>query len=204
MRIIDTAMMIISRQGYAGTKLDDVAAHMQMTRGAIYGHFSTKAKLYEEILRYSQAPLYRLLEDAKADLRPADGVIYRFMVNWLQLLDRDPRHRASTEIFLNKSEMTDELDTVVQREMQLTRDMISGIGQIVRRGIDEGDIRASVQPRRAAISVYAQLMGLMQTWLFNPRLFSLRNHAEAMVQAFVQGLFRVEVNGLVSEQKAQA
>jgi AcrR family transcriptional regulator len=47
--ILDAALRRFAERGYAGTALEDVAADIQVTRGAVYHHFTSKKALFEAV-----------------------------------------------------------------------------------------------------------------------------------------------------------
>ena len=47
--LLDAATRRFAELGYAGTTLEDVAADIQATRGAVYHHFSSKRALFEAV-----------------------------------------------------------------------------------------------------------------------------------------------------------
>lgn len=47
--ILDAAMRRFAERGYANTALEDVAADIQVTRGAVYHHFTSKKALFEAV-----------------------------------------------------------------------------------------------------------------------------------------------------------
>ncbi|HEY0454307.1 TetR/AcrR family transcriptional regulator [Actinophytocola sp.] len=47
--LLDAATRRFAELGYAGTSLEDVAADIQATRGAVYHHFSSKRALFEAV-----------------------------------------------------------------------------------------------------------------------------------------------------------
>ncbi len=49
-RLLLAALNVFSRQGYDATRLEDIAAEAEVTRGAIYHHFGGKAELYNEMV----------------------------------------------------------------------------------------------------------------------------------------------------------
>lgn len=49
-RILDSAAVVFSRQGFNGTSIDNVMEHAGLTRGAFYKHFASKSELYSEAL----------------------------------------------------------------------------------------------------------------------------------------------------------
>lgn len=187
-RIIDVAMEMMAERGYSGTRLNDVAKAMNLTRGAIYGHFPSKAALYREILSYSQKPLYGVLKRALESEADGPTTVRTFMQEWLSLLFTDLRHRHSTEIFLNKSEMIEEVKDVFEYEKKLSSDMIAGLESIIEKAIQRGEFHEDNDAGLAAVQVYGQVMGLMQCWLFNPDLYDMERMQEALVENFLKML----------------
>jgi AcrR family transcriptional regulator len=47
--LVDAAEALFTAQGYAGTSLDAIVADAQVTKGALYHHFSGKAALFEAV-----------------------------------------------------------------------------------------------------------------------------------------------------------
>lgn len=49
-RILESAAVLFSQQGFNGTSIDTVMEHAGLTRGAFYTHFTSKSELYSEAL----------------------------------------------------------------------------------------------------------------------------------------------------------
>lgn len=49
-RILESAAVLFSRQGFDGTSIDNVMEHAGLTRGAFYTHFASKSELYADAL----------------------------------------------------------------------------------------------------------------------------------------------------------
>jgi AcrR family transcriptional regulator len=49
--IVDAAMRVLARQGYARTSLMDIAAEVGMSKGAVHYHFPTKEALMGQVLQ---------------------------------------------------------------------------------------------------------------------------------------------------------
>src|SRR3954464_11726349 len=47
--LVEAATRRFAEHGYAGTALEDVAADIQATRGAVYHHFANKTALFEAV-----------------------------------------------------------------------------------------------------------------------------------------------------------
>ncbi|MGW4469964.1 TetR/AcrR family transcriptional regulator [Nonomuraea sp. NPDC004354] len=67
--LLEAARRRFAEQGFAGTALEDVAADIQATRGAVYHHFANKTALFEAVLdRLETEMIHRVIESsARAD-----------------------------------------------------------------------------------------------------------------------------------------
>jgi AcrR family transcriptional regulator len=61
--ILGEAGRLFARDGYAGTRLDDVAAAAHVTKPMVYRHFESKKTLYLALLDKHEADLPTFLED---------------------------------------------------------------------------------------------------------------------------------------------
>jgi TetR/AcrR family acrAB operon transcriptional repressor len=200
--VIDAALRLFSQRGYSGTTFRAIAEEAGCSRGPIYWHFANKKELFEEILSFSQRPLEQLVVNDLDLTRPRETA-RAFAERWLTLLIDDPYFRQSFEIFLNKTEFTDEMVETISRERALTDSLVSNFALLVsavrqlkgkepnnrgdpRRGAPEGSAHV------VALSMYAYLMGITQTWLFNSDIVSLAQAKDQIVNHFCMLLEQVE------------
>ena len=57
--LVEAATRRFAEHGYAGTALDDVAADLQATRGAVYHHFASKAALFHAVFDELESGMIR-------------------------------------------------------------------------------------------------------------------------------------------------
>ncbi len=62
-RILDAALKIFARNGYAGTRLDDIAEEVGIRRPSLFHHFKDKATLYKAVWN-------KAMEEQDAKLAP--------------------------------------------------------------------------------------------------------------------------------------
>jgi len=174
-QIIHSALSLFSQNGYTNTTLANIAAHAGFSRGPIYWHFKNKDELFEAVLRLSQDPLAELVETSRQASGSLLKAIDYFCDCWLRWLVTDAGYRQSFEIFLNKTELTNNLDRTLKKERELTNNLIGVLSDLVSRGQQNGEIRKDYPAKKLGLMCYTQLMGTTQAWLFSPRLFDLEN-----------------------------
>lgn len=52
-RILQSAAILFTRQGFDGVSIDAVMKHAGLTRGAFYAHFTSKSELYTQAIRFA-------------------------------------------------------------------------------------------------------------------------------------------------------
>ncbi|MBE0690797.1 MAG: TetR family transcriptional regulator, partial [Anaerolineae bacterium] len=62
--VLAAALKVFSRQGYAATRLEEIADEAGVTRGAIYWHFKNKADLYIELQYRAAERVERVIAEA--------------------------------------------------------------------------------------------------------------------------------------------
>ncbi|MGH3368115.1 MAG: TetR/AcrR family transcriptional regulator [Nocardioidaceae bacterium] len=66
--LLDAATTLFFERGFGGTALADVATAAQVTRGAVYHHFTNKQDLFEAVLEELEATTKARVSAAAADL----------------------------------------------------------------------------------------------------------------------------------------
>ncbi|MDD6213167.1 MAG: helix-turn-helix domain containing protein [Clostridiales bacterium] len=62
-RILEEALKLFSRNGYSGTSMSDIANQLNITKGALYRHYSSKQAIFDSIVeKMSQLDLERAKE----------------------------------------------------------------------------------------------------------------------------------------------
>jgi AcrR family transcriptional regulator len=78
--ILDAALDLFSKHGFAAARLDDVANKAGVAKGTLYLYFPDKEALFEELLLSLAQPVLRRLEALSLDSsQPADLVLQRIL-----------------------------------------------------------------------------------------------------------------------------
>lgn len=177
LKVIEAALELFSKHGYSHTTLAMIASAAGFSRGPIYWHFKSKDELYSAVLHYSQEPLEQLVAQSMVQQETPLKAIEYLCQNWFALLLDNRWHRQSFEILLNKTELTAEMAGTVRRERKLTRLIVRSLTQLIDEGKRLGELPEQDSEQSATL-LYTSLMGVTHTWLFDPKLFSLKKNAE--------------------------
>ncbi|MDT7670746.1 MAG: TetR/AcrR family transcriptional regulator, cholesterol catabolism regulator [Pseudonocardiales bacterium] len=169
-RILDAAAKVLNRNGYAGTRLSDIAELAQVQAPALYYYFSSREELIEEVVTLGMARALEHVTEALAAL-PADA----------SRLDRiSAAVGAHLEVVLR---LSDYASAAIRNGPQLPTDLRERqlveqrtYGDVWRRLIDEaraaGEIHPDLDPRAARMLIIGGLNWATEWW--NPNRGSLR------------------------------
>jgi TetR/AcrR family acrAB operon transcriptional repressor len=186
--LLSAALKVFSRQGYAATRLEDIAEEAGVTRGAIYWHFKSKADLYIELQGRAAGKLMALVEAEFVCGGKALDILRRIMVRSWQYLEEDEEFRAVQELAILKTELLPELSEGMRAKIEGINSQMDQVEAVFSQAQAEGDFAPEISPRDAALGYTAMLNGMVINWLLAPHTFSIRDRAEAMADLFFRSL----------------
>jgi len=186
--VVSAALKVFSRQGYAATRLDDIADEAGVTRGAIYWHFKNKADLYTELQFRAAERLERVIAEAVEEGGREIDIMRRIMIRIWSYLEEDEEFRAVQELSMLKSELTPDLQDGMAQKLEGMRSQAAWLSESVRRAIEQGDIDPDLAVEEVARGYYAYLNGLVLMWVLDPSSFSIKASAPALAELFLRGL----------------
>jgi AcrR family transcriptional regulator len=181
-RILDAAAHVLSRKGYAGTRLADVAEYADLQTPAIYYHFESRDALIEEVMCAGIADMRRHLQKVLDELPDGTSSMDRILV----AVEEHLRHELETSDYAsawirNVAQIPDELRARARKEEL-------AYGRIWRELFDtaatDGQLRPDLNARYAQLLVIGALNWAAE-W-FDPRRTSVESvvrNAQAMVRA---------------------
>jgi TetR/AcrR family transcriptional regulator, cholesterol catabolism regulator len=168
-RILDAAAQVLSRRGYAGTRLTDVAEVAEIQAPAIYYYFPSRDDLVEEVMwsgiahltGYVQARLDRLPPGTVAMDR-IEAAVEAHLRCELEISD------AAAAAIRNAGQIPEEIRARYDVEANRYGDVWRKLFQDARR---DGEMRPELEPRAARMLVLGALNWAAEWW--NPRRESL-------------------------------
>ena len=191
--ILNASLKVFSTKGYARSRLEDVAKEAGVTRGAIYWHFDNKANLYSSaVIESVSGYRERLTDILQSDLSPLTK-IRTLMKEWLITLEEDEAYRTLVEMTLTKTEFDEQVLEGVKDWFGFVDRVQQAIVDLVREGIDAGEIDSRADPELAALALISYLNGIEETWFIQSMSngesrFSPARMADDFVEFILRGI----------------
>ncbi len=168
-RLLDAALGLFEAQGFDATTIDQIADRADVARQTVLNHYPAKKDFvaaWGERRRSELAALHEV---------PAESA-------------RDGLHRimsALAEINVREEKLTRQL-----REQRIVPQPVpEAMLQILRGGLERGEIAGSVSPRVGAEIVAAVYFDTVSRWLTGPEPgFDLRQELESRLDLLLNGL----------------
>ena len=92
--LIDAALAVFSRVGFAAAKIDDVAEEAGVSKGAVYLYFDSKEKLFEEMVKAKMSPILNEVAAILAQpyMTATDRLKAHMKFFYTKVLNSDRRH----------------------------------------------------------------------------------------------------------------
>ncbi|GAB2972129.1 TetR/AcrR family transcriptional regulator [Nocardioides montaniterrae] len=181
-RILDAAAEVLSKRGYAGTRLSDVAKVAELQAPAIYYYFPSREDLIEEVmwtgLADMRAHLTAELDKAPADASPMDRILIA--------VEAHLRHELAisdytTAAIRNAGQLPDSIrerhDAEAKKYGSVWRDLF-------KAAAEDGELRDDLDPYLAQMLVMGTINWAAEWWQPNRATI---DRVVANAQSYVRG-----------------
>lgn len=176
--LMRVAIKVFNENGYANTRLEDVAAAAGVSRGAIYYHFGSKAEIFKAIVFENKDQTMKLMietmENYNGNKREGLQKVFR---KYLTLIETNEFFR-DVETLVFKTELSGELKDVENLFKLLTSEGHGKLLETLKLGKEDGSIRKDIDIEAFAFSLLSYHYGIMTIWIMNKDLISLSEKAE--------------------------
>jgi TetR/AcrR family transcriptional regulator, transcriptional repressor for nem operon len=158
--IIEKTAPLFNVKGYDGTTLADLTQVTGLTKGALYGNFSSKDEIAEEAFRYSIAKVKRMIA-----LEVQTAVTYKTRL--IKLLDFFAAYVNKPPIpggcpLLNTAIEADDYRTSMRRVV--TTELlgtINFIADLLKKGVEVGEFSKTINPKSLAYTFFCSVEGAL-------------------------------------------
>jgi len=188
-KLLDSALTLFSKKGYALTTLDDIAKTADVTRGAVYWHFKNgKISLFEAIVIERARRIGSLWEKILAEKGSPITTLRRLLVRTLEYYEEDKDYAAVQEMLLFKTQMVPEMEESMKIKAMRIHMSIQSIADLMSQAKKDGSVRTGVDPKTAALAAYSLILGVAGNWLLDRSSFSIKASAGGIVETLLKGI----------------
>ena len=152
--VLDAALDLFIEQGFAQTRVEDIARRAGISKGAVYLYFPSKEAIIEGLVRRAVVPIaHSALEffDLDNDPRLVITMVLKMAAHRLS----DPKTTAIPKIIFREVKSFPELAQMYRREV--LDKVIPTVERLLARGIDQGYFRP-VDPHLTIRSIVGPLV----------------------------------------------
>ena len=183
-QIIEAAKNLITSKGMESVTIDAIAEEVGLTEGAIYRHFSSKHQILTLLIDDIEQSLMETVDNAKVEGAPALESLGRILE--AHLSDVEDR-RAVSFIVIAEAMGFDGTGLSPRVSLMLTH-YLDFIRNIFEEGIEDGSIRASVNPEAAATAFFGLIQSTATLWALNGYSALLAEWRVQMWDIFEKGI----------------
>ncbi|MFO1248002.1 MAG: TetR/AcrR family transcriptional regulator [Alphaproteobacteria bacterium] len=187
--ILQAALACFADKGFAGTRMDDIAARAGITKGTIYLYFDSKEAVFKALARQS---IGERIAAITAQLSGADGPApeqLRFVLTTLGYFASTKDEVVLAQVLLAEANNFPELAEFWRREI-----IARGLGLfsgIIQRGVARGEFRAVPPEHVARLCVAPLLVIILWRTLFarfDTEPYDYQGLVDTHVGVLLQGL----------------
>jgi AcrR family transcriptional regulator len=182
-RVLDAAGRCFARNGFARTRIEDVAAEARVSRALVHHHFGSKEALARQVQEHMLEEWSAAVEQAVAGARTAGDAL----AAWLRVNLTDLRRRPLLHAILADAAILASFEDSARRSMQEWRERLVAL---LRDGVARGEFRPDLDVESTAEVLRAMQVGMMQHLLSDEPYLDVsgERHLEAAARLLVAGL----------------
>lgn len=188
--ILEAALDVFVRQGFAATRIQDVAQAAGVTTGTLYLYFPGKEALFEAAVLAAMDRIFTPSEQrVEQHTGTAESLLVELMRRWWKAVALDPRLAAMPVLIEAESDRFPELarhyvDRVLERGCAMWQ-------RVLQRGIDRGEFRPHDTALAARLLIAPVLHASAHNWSlarFDERSRIGKDYLDLHLEVFLGGI----------------
>lgn len=167
-QVLDAAAACFARQGFHRTTMRDIVAEAELSPGAVYGYFASKAEIVEAIAAERHARERELIRRASTE-RDTAAILHRLARDFLgPLADPEERIRRRVGVQIWAEALRDpRLLKLVRRGIE---EPIGLLREVIREAQARGELPRDLEPEAAARTIVALFHGIILQRIWDSRV----------------------------------
>ena len=162
--ILAAALDEFSAQGFAATRLDDVARRAGVAKGTIYLHFQDKTALFQELVRTELSPMVAMLEAVPRLDLPVRAIAEKVADLFVHEV-YGTRRKDVIRLVLTEGTRFPEIAEFYYREV--VGRVIEAVRGLLQNAVDRGELKSDALVRFPQLIVAPGLTAIMWNGLFD-------------------------------------
>ncbi len=182
-QILDAALEIFVKKGYAETRMDDIVKSSGLSKGAIYHHYDSKKELFLELIDYWEAYYFPNILEKKYKNKTAAGKLREIAKDIISTF------KKKKYIFLAELEiwsLSNHDNTVRDKTRKLYTNLIVLFSDIIQNGIDKKEFK-NINVDIAALSIMTALQGVIWFSIFEDSKLSAEQYLTEVIEFIIHG-----------------
>jgi TetR/AcrR family fatty acid metabolism transcriptional regulator len=185
--LLDAAIHVFARKGYHASRVGDIAKEAGVSYGLLYHYFGSKEEVLETIFRETWTAMLESARSIESTDAPAREQVRKVAAVVLGSWKLNPDLiRVLIREVTRSPHIHEEIEEISQAFDVLER--------IVKRGLEEGEFRQSVEPRLASWVLYGAIEEILTGWVIEQPPAD-----DEEVAAAVRTVAEILCDGLVAE-----
>lgn len=144
--LLDAALTEFAAKGFAAARMEDIARHAGLSKGALYLYFESKEELFNALLESKAAPILDQLETSLAQSPDVKSAIKAFAKFAPTLIRETPMPSLIKILIGEGNQFPDITDfyrrTVIERALSSLAHLFASASDVDPRGADEPELAA--------------------------------------------------------------
>lgn len=183
-QIIESAIQVFTREGFAKTRMDDVAAEAGLSKGLLYWYFKSKEEIIIAIADLLFGAELHKLQNVMPDGQSARACLEHFLE--IYIVDLQAMLKVTPIIY--EFYALAFRNQAVRRAMQgYLHRFVAILEPVMQRGMDDGEFTPG-DARQITITIGATLEGTLLLWAYDPELVQAEEQLRAGMALLLKGL----------------
>ena len=161
--LLEAAIGVFVRQGYAATRIEDVASRAGVAKGTVYVYYKDKEALFQAAVRHLIGPAIETIEHAIDGFAGSSEDLVRLLLGTVYRRVVDTRAPALLRLLIAEGARFPELTRFYHREV-LSRAMAAW-SRVLARGVARGEFRPLAATQHPQIMMGPALAAAVWTTL---------------------------------------
>ena len=185
-QILDAALVVIIQKGYENSRMDDIVASSNMSKGAIYWYYKSKKEVYLSLVNHWVHNYSAVLNHIVDTDRSASDQLSSLFQYFIDQYEKDPAVFKALLEFWSMAGRDPEFNDKLQK---VYSEFVNLISTIIQQGMDNGEFK-NLDVDITAMSIMVNIEGIMWFTLFKLKNTSAREYIQTISDFILSGLFK--------------